>query len=31
VPIGAVPLAVALIAWFWPKPGEEEQSEPSPP
>ncbi|HEX6114418.1 MAG TPA: cytochrome c oxidase subunit I [Geminicoccaceae bacterium] len=23
VPIGAVPLAVTLIGWFWPKPGEE--------
>jgi cytochrome c oxidase subunit I len=31
VPIGAIPLAVALIGWFWPKPGEEEQPEPSPP
>jgi cytochrome c oxidase subunit 1 len=30
VPIGAVPLAVALIGWFWPKPGEEEHPEPSP-
>jgi cytochrome c oxidase subunit I+III len=30
VPIGAVPLAVALIGWFWPKPGEEEQPEPGP-
>jgi cytochrome c oxidase subunit 1 len=24
VPIGAVPLAVTLIGWFWPKPGEED-------
>ena len=24
VPIGALPLAMALIGWFWPKPGEEE-------
>jgi cytochrome c oxidase subunit I+III len=30
VPIGAVPLALALIGWFWPKPGEEEQPERGP-
>jgi cytochrome c oxidase subunit 1 len=24
VPIGAVPLAVTLLGWFWPKPGEED-------
>jgi cytochrome c oxidase subunit I+III len=30
VPIGAVPLALALIGWFWPKPGEEEDEQPEP-
>jgi cytochrome c oxidase subunit 1 len=25
VPIGAMPLAVTLIGWFWPKPGEKEE------
>jgi cytochrome c oxidase subunit 1 len=23
IPIGAVPIAVTLIGWFWPKPREE--------
>jgi cytochrome c oxidase subunit I+III len=31
VPIGAVPLFVTLVGWFWPKPGEQDQPEASPP
>jgi cytochrome c oxidase subunit I+III len=31
VPIGAIPLFIALVGWYWPKPGEEERPEPSSP
>jgi cytochrome c oxidase subunit I+III len=31
VPIGAIPLFITLVGWYWPKPGEEEQPEPSSP